>query len=251
VRTHFWDYARYADATTLAALWKVRTELQWEHQDIMAAAVSEFANGNIRQRPWFLKIDSKEDFVTVFSMFLVNSLSFMYRAQEAGTDIEPFIKAMVQLVHLLNLRYSADLVMTLYRDSWKLSGLDFPEKIKDSVTRPVISRAFQQIYDLCYSDCSRIMRFNTERLSDAEKDQFWDQFRESSRDEGDDAADQSDDGELVMESYDGICQLNLAVGKTTYCPLVALDTSEDSIEQIVRTTHRIMRLRMPTDLRIA
>lgn len=95
--SRFWNYCGYTDVRSLQIFWGAGADLEFDALTMFAILASEFANGQIEERPWAASL-SDERIEKLFDLGVTNAIAFYLRGAQIGTDLNPYADA---LAHIL------------------------------------------------------------------------------------------------------------------------------------------------------
>jgi|CZKJ01.1.fsa_nt_gi hypothetical protein len=143
IRERFWQHSAYATQEHLKELWERRNDLEWESVTLIAAVVSEFANGSVNEHPWLQALEC-EDFLKLLRIGLASALSFCIRADEAGVDQGPYLDGMGYLVLAALARYPAHEVRSALENFLGIPEAD-RRRVQGFLLVPIFSRLMASV----------------------------------------------------------------------------------------------------------
>ncbi len=215
IRSQFWNHAYYSGTPSLSELWKCKARLKWNNMSMIAVIAGEAANGDFARRPWPL-ILSNDDLIEVLALGIVNTLPFIYRARKSGITTEYYLKAVSYIVLMVLDRLGAKIASKVIENCWDASGrANCPTEIRRLSINPVLRRLRDELFDICTSDCIRVLTKPCVLDKEAIKD-YWLRLRLSKK------QDKNDKGSkkiLIIELFGRSCKAGFKLNKKRHCPL--------------------------------
>ena len=240
-RSRFWNGSGYSDNPTLQLLWEQRADLEWNDQSIIAAIVSEFANGDIEQRPWSLQL-SGDELMSAVASALANTLHFCLRADKVGIEQRPYIEGVSYLTLSALQRVEPDDVGRLFEDVWGGGvNVDLPTDARTTVLSPVVGHLVAQVRDVCTDDCSRVSADLT-TLREEDCATYWDRLKQPA----DQTPRERESVFVTVEKEKEPCKVGFEVGPEDGCPILRLSRlnhPEEDLEAAFSTLAQIVRER--------
>ena len=192
---------------------------------LVAAIMSECANGEVAARPWPMLV-SDDRKLELFQLALANILYFCFRADDAGVSQVPYIDgAAYLLLACLHVHESSRVIDVVQRTSATRGGnADADEAIRRHAITPVISSLFGQLRDVCVDDCRRVS-IDPLVLSKSEIESYWQRLE--LRDDVDAPKRRE---HLMIEDGRQSCNVGLPLTTEVFCPLVRLELDEDKVD---------------------
>ena len=238
VKTKLWDYSTFSDADALALLWKNRETLDIDPASLVALVVSEIANGNVELRSWAMFV-ADTTVLLALSEGLVNFLYLAYRAQEGGTRTKHIVRALAYLMAVTNQRLGVDVTIGVLGKVWdSVDEPRYPDEIRKMVMQPVLQTLFDEVRDVCISDCSRVITTRT-ALSERQVKSY---MRRLTLME-DDVLKEKGSDVVVVEAFNTPCRIGLNLDDKNHCPVCFHDVSESDLSLTLQT------VRLVTDAR--
>ncbi|TXI50582.1 MAG: hypothetical protein E6Q50_04625 [Lysobacter sp.] len=234
VSSKLWQYSQLSDGAALAEIWKDRDKVEIDERALFALIASEFANGDIYERPWAATV-SDDRLAYAMCHGLLNFIHLISRSEGYGIDQKPIIKSLAYLVHFATHRLGSNRTSSLIQNFW---GEDFPEEAKKIILKPIFLVLTSEVEDACMSDCSRITG-EMSCLSESEAKLFWGRFdasRISSKIENEKV--------IRIESYESPCKVGFKVGVKRNCPIFALERPHENVSEALRIISEITRVRV-------
>jgi hypothetical protein len=239
IRYRVWNFASLASNEQLLQIWRNHDGLNWSPRTLFAVIASEFANGDINQRPWGMTLDT-ESLAATLAMSLLNVFYICKRADDAGISQRPYLRAIAYLILVTLDRTSPELVNKVIKDTLQHEdGTPWPEAIRRYALEPVLRQLLAEITDVCTSDCARVLA-DRMTLAEGELNHFWDRLR-LPREPGPEAKNREERSHLVIELHDKVCEVGFPVTNEMGCPLRRLATepfSDDLLATIKRVSDR-------------
>jgi hypothetical protein len=241
MESRFWNKLEYSPRSLLEEIWKSRREIEFTAMALVAAIASEFANGDITNRPWGAILPSAA-LIEVLHMGLLNTPYLAIRSSKAGTDQTPIM------------RTAAYLIMTMLREHKEKSVADFveqslfrgnvtetPDNVKELLLLPILHQIQSELQDVCSSDCSRMSSSKTATLR-GERDEiemYWERFEE-----GEDTPDEEESKWLLLENHGAPCKVGFKLNKDIGCPLFRIDPTPHNLEEFLGVVKRVVEARV-------
>jgi hypothetical protein len=221
VRSQFWDRCFYATERDLALIWDSHESIDLSADLVTALSASEFANGNINQRPWSKLLD-RESLVEQMVFCLINTISFVLRAERAGAKQEPYLRAVAYSVLVALDSLPAGQTADLVRRAWDFSDAQsWPDEIRSLVLKPVIGLLKDEIRDVCVSDCSRVL-FDPVVLTGDQIARYWQRLSVLEA-----TPEPANPKDLVIELHGAPCKVGFALDHEVGCPLLGMTVWEE------------------------
>lgn len=229
MESRFWNNFEYVTPGALAAIWKARKELDVSAMGIFAAAVNEFANGNIIYRPWGMILD-ESSLIDVLHLGLINLPYVRMRAVKTGVEQKPILRAYAYFILAALDALPAENVYKLIKDSiTRGKGEDMPEDVQEFLLMPVIDVLLSEIQDVCSSDCRRVSSMDRNVLTDGndEVENYWLRLERQGLEEP--AQRQI----LRLESFTAPCIVGFPVDEKIHCPLFLQEPSVKNMGELL------------------
>jgi hypothetical protein len=240
-KTKLWDYATFTDESTLAALWEDKSNLVFDGRALVALVASEAANGDLSIRSWGMSIE-EDILVDSLSNGLINFLYLVFRANNSGVRQEPLIRALAYLTLASTKRLGDQPTSNLLQDLWSsVYGKEYPEQIRSLILEPIVGRLFDEVKDVCTSDCTRVSTDRTS-LSEEEVIGYWNRLkiREMKSVEPNHIEPKH---VLTVETIAEPCKVGFAVGKDVGCPLCATQELASDICASLSIVNQVVQFR--------
>jgi hypothetical protein len=115
--------------------------------------------------------------VATLAMSLLNVFYVCKRADDAGINQRPYLRAIAYLVLATLDRSSPEFVNKVIKDALQHDdGTPWPEAIRTYALEPVLRQLLGEVTDVCTRDCARVLSGKT-TLAASELDRFWDRLR--------------------------------------------------------------------------
>ncbi len=189
---------------------------------------------------------SPEELLSTLAHALRNVLFFCLRAERAGIEQGPYIKAVAYLTLAAVHQSSAPVVSALFNRLW---DADFaPEvaaKLRQVTLEPVLNQLGAELRDICIDDCVRVSTDPIE-LTENQRERYWHRLMPPA-----DGADDDDDEDVrkahvVIERKDAPCHVGFSLNDEMGCPIVSLNDTAKDFDRFLGTVERIVQHRGPT-----
>jgi hypothetical protein len=215
IRSQFWNHAYYSGTPNLSELWKCKAKLKWNNMSMIAVIAGEAANGDFARRPWPL-ILSNDDLIEVLALSIVNALPFIDRAHRAGITTEHYLKAVSYIVLVALDRLGAKIASKVIENCWDTFGCaNYPREIRRSSINPVLRRLQDELFDVCTSDCTRVLTDPFVLDKEAIKD-YWLRLRLPEKQNKNDKESKKI---LIIETFSSPCKAGFKLNEKRHCPL--------------------------------
>lgn len=241
LHTKLWDYVAFSDAPALTQLWAERDTLDINSRALMALVASEITNGNIEERSWGVFVDTELVLETLGDS-LINFLYLISRAHESGVRTDPLVQALAYLTLIATDRLGHEMVARLLAEVWDtVEGREYPDAIRNLALQPILQTAFDDVRDICISDCRRVI---TKRVSLSEKQtkSYLKRLAIANTE-----SSKKDERILTIESLKEPCKLGLKLDKDNHCPLCAMESVIDDVGQTLSLVHFVSSKRKHQD----
>jgi hypothetical protein len=239
MESRFWNKLEFVTPTALAALWKARKEFDITAMGVFAAIVNEFASGDVTHRPWGAILNIKS-LVQVLQISLVNASYLTMRGLRGGADLRPVCRAFAYLILVALDALPVENVTELITDSlYRGKGDEMPEQVQEFLLMPIVDQLLSEMQDVCTSDCSRIMGFHRNVLTEDkdEVDSYWLRF------EPDGLVEPDKRRYVYIESADAPCVVGFPVDKDNGCPLFSFEPSTKNTNDFLTIIKRVAAFR--------
>lgn len=240
LESRFWNKLEFVSSPTLKKLWTARAEAEFTAMGLFALITNEFANGSIAHRPWGAVLNT-ESLTEVLHIGLVNVPYLMMRASKAGVEQTPLIRAFAYLILCAIDQFPAEDVAELVINLiTRGKPNNFPENVQSYLLMPIADQLLSEIQDICSADCTRILAFNRQTLTEDkdEIEEYWLRLDPTSIEESEEPKKH-----LRIEAYNEPCQVGFPVDKEHDCPLFGIEPSVQNFSELLVIIKRVAAYR--------
>jgi hypothetical protein len=240
LESRFWNKLEFVTLPTMKKLWAARAKAEFSSMGLFALIANEFANGSITHRPWGAVL-STDSLVDVLHIGLANVPYLLMRASKAGVELTPLIRAFSYLILCTIDQLPAESVAELVFSSITRGEPDkFPENVQSYLLMPIADQLLSEIQDICSADCTRILAFNRQTLTEDkdEVEEYWLRLEPIGIEESKEPKKY-----LRVESYNEACQVGFPVNQENHCPLFGIEPSVQNFGELLALIKRVAAYR--------
>lgn len=233
VESRFWNHSAYAGSPILDELWDRRTELRFSDKALLAALMSESANGDVSAHPWASILEDDEK-LALFKLAMNNILYFCFRADDAGVSQDGYLKGSAYLLLASIEVHDLPAVLDAIEFAW--SNIDDARSrnvVRTHAIGVVVTTLSRELQEACTADCLRISPGSYDSLRRS-REPYW--LRLLPPRDGPPAPKKES---LIIEDGRAACNAGLPLSTTKFCPLTHLEQSEEKLD--LRTTLEAMQ----------